>query len=877
MSSINKFSTDNIRQQFLDFFKEKGHQIVASAPIVVKNDPTLMFTNAGMNQFKDIFLGDQRPSHKRVANTQKCLRVSGKHNDLEEVGFDTYHHTMFEMLGNWSFGDYFKEDAIQWAWELLIDVYGIDADRLYVTVFKSDGKDGIKDDDNAKLIWEKIIDKDKVLPFGKKDNFWEMGDTGPCGRCSEIHIDLRSDSERKKKNGAELVNTGDAQVIELWNLVFIEFNQLSDGTLEPLKDKHVDTGMGLERLAMILQNKTSNYDIDIFQSIIKSIKGSSNITDDKNEKADIATKVVADHLRAVAFAIADGQLPHREGAGYVIRRILRRAIRYGYSNLGHKEPFIESLVPVLNKQMGGTFPELVAQEDLIRKVIHEEEESFLRTLDKGTEIFNNHIAGLKSKKIEGEFAFELFDTFGFPYDLTELMARESNLTVDRKGFEKEMSKQKDRSRKAGSVATSDWEVLLEDDIEEFVGYDQLETDVKITKYREVTIKNESHFQLVFNFTPFYAESGGQVGDTGTLEADGKTIEILDTKKENELIVHLTKEFPDDPKKVFHVQVDTDKRRLTANNHSATHLLHHALREILGNHVQQKGSFLNSEYLRFDFTHFAKVNDEEITKIEARVNQLIRENDPLKEKRAIPMADAKKLGAIALFGEKYGDMVRVIQFGDSFELCGGTHVNATGQIGMMKITSEGSVAAGIRRIEAITADEAEEYINTKLGELAAMTQMLKVNKEPVKRLEEILKDHVANQKQASKDKSAGSKQIKEDMLKKVEEVNGIHILLEELEDGSEEVIKDISFEIKKEVKDLFMVVGSEIDGKALLSIIISETLVKEKGLHAGDIIKDLAKEIKGGGGGQPFYATAGGKDPKGIPKALEKARTLIENV
>ena len=697
-------TSKEIRQKFLDFFNQKQHRIVESAPMVVKDDPTLMFTNAGMNQFKDIFLGNRAAKDLRVADTQKCLRVSGKHNDLEEVGVDTYHHTMFEMLGNWSFGDYFKTEAIEWAWELLVDIYGLDPERLYATVFEGDAADKLEADTEAEDLWKKFLPSDRILRANKKDNFWEMGDQGPCGPCSEIHVDLRSDEERKAKPGRDLVNADHPQVVEIWNLVFIQFNRKSNGSLENLPSQHVDTGMGFERLCMALQGKTSNYDTDVFSPLIAKISDLSGIRYTASDnQTDVAIRVISDHIRAVSFAISDGQIPSNSGAGYVIKRILRRAIRYGYSFLDFKEGFMYKLVPILANQMGDAFPELKKQHELITRVIQEEESSFLRTLDKGIDRFNNHVDSLKGKTIDGGFAFELYDTFGFPIDLTELMAREKGLNVDIQGFNEGLQKQKERSRAATVTESSDWTVLKQDDREEFVGYDLLETDVFITRHRKVTAKGEAFYQLVFNITPFYAESGGQVGDTGYIEANGEKTLILDTKKENDLIIHLVEELPSDAGAVFKAVVNSEKRKATGLNHSATHLLHAVLRNVLGDHVEQKGSLVNPEYLRFDFSHFSKVSDEELTEIEEKVNAQIRANIPLDEQRNVPINTAKEMGAMALFGEKYGDVVRVITFDKDFsvELCGGTHVNATGDIGLLKITSEGSVAAGIRRIEAVT--------------------------------------------------------------------------------------------------------------------------------------------------------------------------------
>ena len=703
-------NSKEIRQTFLDFFEQKQHEIVASAPMVIKNDPTLMFTNAGMNQFKDLFLGNSEIKSSRIADTQKCLRVSGKHNDLEEVGVDTYHHTMFEMLGNWSFGDYFKKEAIEWAWELLVDVYGIDKNKLYFTVFEGDEQDGTAMDEEAYNLWKSVLESnglttDKILKANKKDNFWEMGDTGPCGPCSEIHIDLRSDEEIAKKPGRELVNEDHPQVVEIWNLVFMQYNRMASGELKPLSANHVDTGMGFERLAMVLQGKQSNYDTDVFGGLIAKISEVSgvkyNYSLDTSIKTDVAIRVIADHVRAIAFSIADGQLPSNNGAGYVIRRILRRAIRYAYSFLDQKEAFIYQLVKVMAKEMGEAFPELNLQQELITKVIKEEEESFLRTLEKGIQRFENYLATANDKTVDGAFAFELYDTYGFPIDLTELMATENNFDVDMPGFIVELDKQKERSRAAGKIEADDWIQLKEDDVEEFIGYDYTEADIYITKYRKVVAKGEELYQLVFNLTPFYPEGGGQVGDTGVIKSENDEIEIIDTKKENNLIIHFAKELPNDVNAAFKAEVEKSKRDLTACNHTATHLMHQALREILGTHVEQKGSLVNSDYLRFDFSHFEKVNDEQIQQIEDFVNQKIQAAIPLNEHRSIPITMAEEAGAMMLFGEKYGDVVRMIEFGDSKELCGGIHVDNTSEIKLFKIKSEGSVAAGIRRIEALT--------------------------------------------------------------------------------------------------------------------------------------------------------------------------------
>jgi alanyl-tRNA synthetase len=722
----SSMTAQQIRQTFLDFFKEKGHAIVPSAPLVVKDDPTLMFTNAGMNQFKDIFLGNRPAKDVRVADTQKCLRVSGKHNDLEEVGVDTYHHTMFEMLGNWSFGDYFKAEAIAWSWELLTEVYKLEKDRLYVTVFEGDEKEGIPASSVALAEWRKLVPDERIVYGNKKDNFWEMGDTGPCGPCSEIHVDCRPDAERALIPGRDLVNNDHPQVIEIWNNVFIQYNRMKDGSLVSLPAKHVDTGMGFERLVRVIQGKSSNYDTDVFTPLITKISAISGVTYGATDsKQDIAIRVISDHIRAVSFAIADGQLPGNNGAGYVIKRILRRAIRYGFSFLNLHEPFMHQLVAVLADQMGDAFPELRAQRQLVEKVILEEENSFLRTLSKGIERFNAHVAAMKGTTVDGQFAFELYDTFGFPIDLTELMARERGLTVDTAGFDKGLAEQKERSRAVGTTDNSDW-TMLQEGMGQFVGYDELESTVRITRYRKVSSKGKEFYQLVLDRTPFYAESGGQVGDSGSLEAVGQRITIFDTKKENDLVLHYSTELPSDPSASFTAKVNTTKRADTAKNHSATHLLHAALREVLGTHVEQKGSLVNENYLRFDFSHFGKITDEEMQRVEAIVNARILENINLNERRNVPIAEAKALGAMALFGEKYGDSVRVITFDPKFsvELCGGTHVKATGEIGLLKVTSEASVAAGIRRIEAVTGSKALELLNDADRKLNDLKNLLK---------------------------------------------------------------------------------------------------------------------------------------------------------
>ncbi len=864
-----------IRETFINFFNSKEHRIVPSAPIVVKDDPTLMFTNAGMNQFKEYFLGNKTPENPRIADTQKCLRVSGKHNDLEEVGIDTYHHTMFEMLGNWSFGNYFKKEAIDWAWELLVDVYGLDTSRMYVTVFEGDADDNLPEDSEARDLWSKYMPADRILSCSKKDNFWEMGATGPCGPCTEIHVDMRSDEERAAVNGRDLVNNDHPQVIEIWNLVFIQFNRNADTTLTPLPAKHVDTGMGFERLCMVLQGKRSNYDTDVFTPLINVVEQISGETYKYSDtKADIAMRVIADHIRAVAFTIADGQLPSNTGAGYVIRRILRRAVRYGYSYLNLKEPFIHQLVPVLAGQLQRVFPELQQQVEFVSKVVKEEEASFLNTLGSGLRKFAQITEELKGDTLTGAVVFELYDTFGFPIDLTRLLASESNLQIDEKGFEAELQEQKKRSRADANVQQGDWVVLKEDAVEEFIGYDQQEGEVTITRYRTVKAKDKEQYQLVFNYTPFYAESGGQVGDTGTLSADGEVVRIFDTKKENNLIVHWADKLPSNPSATFHASVNKQKRQLTELNHSATHLLHEALREVLGDHVHQKGSLVNQEYLRFDFSHFSKVTDEELAKVEQLVNDRIRANFPLNERRNVPLNEAKALGAMALFGEKYGDVVRVIQFGNSVELCGGTHVKATGEIGLLKITTETSVAAGIRRIEAVTGPGALAYINEKLGQLETISALSRNTKDVVKGIQALADENTALKKELEEATLAQASNLKDSLAKTVELINGVNYIGAEIALNNADAIKGLAYQLKQEIPNLFLVLGAQSEGKAQLTIMIDDELVKGKGWKAGDLIRDWAKEIQGGGGGQPFYATAGGKNPAGLPKVLEKAKAFV---
>lgn len=869
-------NSKEIRKAFLDFFAGKEHQIVSSAPMVVKNDPTLMFTNAGMNQFKDIFLGNQPAKSVRVADTQKCLRVSGKHNDLEEVGHDTYHHTMFEMLGNWSFGDYFKEDAINWAWELLHDVLKIPADRMYASVFEGSSDDKLERDNEAFDLWRKFLPADHIINGSKKDNFWEMGDTGPCGPCSEIHVDLRDDDERAKIPGSEQVNKDNPLVIEIWNLVFIQFNRKADGKLEELPDKHVDTGMGFERLCMVLQGKKSNYDTDVFQNTIAKIAELSNKKYGDDQKADIAMRVIADHLRAISFSIADGQLPSNNKAGYVIRRILRRAVRYGYTFLDFREPFICKLVEVLKDNMGDAFPELVSQQNLIENVIREEEESFLRTLETGIRLLDDLVGKAKSagkSEISGENAFTLYDTFGFPFDLTSLILREKGMSVDEAGFNAEMEKQKERSRNAAAQETDDWVELKKIEQVEFVGYDHLSAKVNITRYRKVTQKNKEFYHLVFDQTPFYGESGGQVGDSGYIESGGHRTLILDTQKENNLTVHIAAKLPENPEAEFKAVVDVRKRNLTMNNHTATHLLDHALREVLGTHVEQKGSLVNSEYLRFDFAHFQKVSKEELDRIQVRVNQLIRENLVQEENRAVAFDEAKKLGAIALFGEKYGDFVRVIKFGDSVELCGGTHVPATGQIGSFIITSESAISAGVRRIEAITADKAEAFVNKHLEDLAEVKAIL--NTQNLKKsVEDMLAQNSRLQKLIEEFERRAASGIKDELKTKIQNFGGVNVIAEVIQLDSAQAVKDLAFQLKGEIDNLFLALGTAIGGKPSITVMIADNLVAEKSLNAGTIVREAGKEMQGGGGGQAFYATAGGKDLSGLAAAVAKAKSFV---
>jgi alanyl-tRNA synthetase len=869
-------NSNNVRESFLSYFKSKEHQVVSSAPMVVKNDPTLMFTNAGMNQFKDIFLGNSHAKYKRIANSQKCLRVSGKHNDLEEVGHDTYHHTMFEMLGNWSFGDYFKEEAIRWAWEFLTEVLKIDKDRIYVTIFEGDKSELLEKDIESFNYWKFWVDEKRIISGNKKDNFWEMGETGPCGPCSEIHYDARSEKDRKKIDGKTLVNTGNPQVIEIWNLVFIQFNRKADSSLEPLPKKHVDTGMGFERLCMVVQGKQSNYDTDVFTPIINEISRLTGISYGKNTGTDIAMRVVADHLRAVSFAIADGQLPSNNKAGYVIRRILRRAVRYSYTYLEQSEPFLCKLVPLFANHLGNAFPELKSQEKLIIQVIAEEENSFLKTLSTGIKLLDQLIERAKLNKtkiITGQSAFELYDTYGFPLDLTELILKEQGMSVNRDDFNTEMQKQKTRSRSDASVETDDWIVVVPDKKSDFVGYDSIEADVQITRYRKVKTKGKDLYQLVFDKTPFYAESGGQVGDTGVLSFDNEKINIINTIKENNLILHLTDKLPSKFNKNFTARVEIHRRLSTERNHSATHLLHFALRQVLGKHVEQKGSLVHPDYLRFDFSHFQKLSEHEIHEIEKIVNNLILNNISA-EKDEVAIEQAKKMGAMMLFGEKYGEKVRVVKFGDSIELCGGTHVDSTGQIGFFKIISESAIAAGIRRIEAITGNKAYEYINSQFEIINELKNILNNPQDILKSVDSLIKDKSDLQKKAGELSKVRLDSIKNVLTGKIQKSGIINLIIEKIDVDSAAEMKELAFNVKGQIENLVLVLGSEIEGKANLAVMISDNLVKDKKLDATILVRELAKEIEGGGGGQSFFATAGGKKPEGLENALDKARKLL---
>ncbi|HLN56428.1 MAG TPA: alanine--tRNA ligase [Bacteroidales bacterium] len=874
-------NSNELRQLFFDFFRSKEHKIVPSAPMVVKNDPTLMFTNAGMNQFKDIFLGNQPASARRVANSQKCLRVSGKHNDLEEVGHDTYHHTMFEMLGNWSFGDYFKKEAISWAWELLHKRLGIPEDRLYATIFEGSPEENVPRDEEAYGYWLKCFSDPggRIIEGSKKDNFWEMGETGPCGPCSEIHVDIRDEEERRKVPGKELINKGHPQVIEIWNLVFIQYNRKADGSLEQLPAKHVDTGMGFERLCMVMQGKKSNYDTDIFQDIIRETSAITGKQYGVNEKWNVALRVIADHLRAVSFSIADGQLPSNNKAGYVIRRILRRAVRYGYTDLGMEEPFIHRLVPVLAKTMGGQYPELISSGEHISKIIFEEETAFLKTLGKGLKMIEKMISDLKSSGkniMPGKPAFELYDTYGFPVDLTQLILRENEMSLDMKAFDKEMEKQKGRSREDATVETADWIILNDNEATLFTGYTTTRDKVRITKFRRVKSKGKEIIHLVFDRTPFYAESGGQAGDTGVIINGEDKIKILDTIKENNLSIHIAERQPADVSAVFDAVVDLEKRQMTASNHSATHLLHFALRKVLGEHVEQKGSLVNHERLRFDFSHFSKMTKEELARVEHIVNKMVREDHHRIVHENIPLEQAKTMGAMALFGEKYGEKVRVIEFGESVELCGGTHVDSTGRIGILKIVSESAIAAGIRRIEAVTASKAEEYINEKLAAVEEISSMLKSTGNLAENVRKLVDENGSLKKSIEQIQLRSVSAALKEIISRARVINGISFISGKIEFASADTLKNAAWQAKESVNDAVMVLASEADGKANIVVLVSESLVKRKNINAAAIIKEVAPLINGGGGGQPFLATAGGKNPTGIDAALKKAEESIRH-
>ncbi|MBM78322.1 MAG: alanine--tRNA ligase [Crocinitomicaceae bacterium] len=875
-------NSKDIRSAFFDFFRNKNHVIVPSSPMVIKDDPTLMFTNAGMNQFKDFFLGTKHPKNKRLVNSQKCLRVSGKHNDLEEVGVDTYHHTMFEMLGNWSFGDYFKKEAISWSWELFIEVYKLDKSRLYVTVFDGDKKDNTSADEESYEFWKKHVDEDHILRCSKKDNFWEMGAQGPCGPSSEIHIDIRKDKERKEISGRDLVNKDHPQVVELWNLVFIEYNRKANGSLETLSNKHVDTGMGLERLAMVLQSKKSNYDSDLFSSLIQRVEKISNkkysIQSDnqKQEKINIAIRVIVDHVRAISFSIADGQMPSNTGAGYVIRRILRRAVRYGYQYLGIESPFLHELIEDVSVEFKGVFDEVYSQKELIKKVVYQEENSFYRTLEIGLkrieqickEAVENEI-----KSISGKLAFELYDRYGFPFDLTKLIIKENNLLVDDLEFEKALSEQKTRSKKDAEKELSDWAFLVKDSKQEFIGYDETLSKVSIVKYRKVKVKGKFIYQLVFNITPFYPEGGGQIGDVGFIENGSDKTLIKDTKKENGEIIHITEKLPSNLKDEFIANVDVKKRGLSAKNHTSTHLLHLALRTVLGDHVEQKGSLVNPEYLRFDFSHFSKVSKDELEKVERMVNEEIRKSLPLLEKRKVPINEAKESGAMMLFGEKYGEEVRTIQFGDSIELCGGIHVNSTSEIGNFKILSESSISAGIRRIEAISSAKADEYIASKISILDEVSDLLKNPNNVVKAIQDLQQENQRFLKLIENYKKEKLNSIKSDLISSSELINDINFIGFK-SDLDADSLKKLAFDLKGELSNLFLVLISNANNKPLISIMIDDSLVQSKDWNAGKIIRELAKEIKGGGGGQAFFATAGGSDLSGLDNVIPKAKKIL---
>lgn len=872
-------TSQEIRQQFLDFFASKEHKIVPSAPIVNKDDPTLMFTNAGMNQFKDFFLGNQVPDARRIADTQKCMRVSGKHNDLEDVGRDGTHHTMFEMLGNWSIGDYFKKEAIAWSWEFLTEHLGLDASRIYATVFEGDQEENLASDEESRAFWKQFLPDNRIINGNKKDNFWEMGATGPCGPCTEIHFDLRSDEERQQLAGEELVNKDHPLVVEIWNNVFIQFNRKADGSLENLPEKHVDTGMGFERLCMVMQKKTATYDTDVFTPLIKAIeeKTGKKYTSsyEADAKSDMAMRVIADHIRAVAFAIADGQLPSSNGAGYVIRRILRRAVRYYYSFLDVSKPFLYELLAVLVKEMGSAFPELKAQEQQLARIIESEEKTFLNTLENGLKRFDN--LQIENKQVSGKDAFVLYDTYGFPSDLTMLLAEEKGYTVDEEGFRAALNEQKERARADAQKEVGDWTTLLEGEEVEFVGYDHVSVDdVKAIKYRTVKVKNKDQYQVVLNRTPFYAESGGQVGDTGLLWFGEEKIPVIDTQKENDLIIHIVKKFPGNWDVSVQAKVNAPKRQATASNHTAVHLMHAALHQILGEHAVQKGQNVDADRLRFDFNHFGKVTEEEIAQIEEMVNDRIRQNIPLEEERAMPIEDAKALGAMMLFGEKYGEFVRVITFDKDFsqELCGGTHVDATGEIGYFKILAESGVAAGIRRIEAITGDKAQRYINKELDELNNVRALLKNPKSAVKSVESLQQENRSLKKAMEQLLAQQANALKGQLLGQVEEVNDIQLLATKLPLNDTAAIKNLAYQLEKEMENAVIIFGAEVKGKPQLMVVVNKALSESGKYHAGNMIRELAKEIKGGGGGQPFFATAGGKEVSGLDAAIAKAKTLI---
>ncbi len=875
-------NAQELRQTFFDFFRSKDHEILSSAPMVIKDDPTLMFTNAGMNQFKDIFLGNSQQRYNRVANSQKCLRVSGKHNDLEEVGRDTYHHTMFEMLGNWSFGDYFKEEAILWAWEFLTDKLGIPPDRLYASIYKGSTEDKVPRDDEAFLCWQKCFpdSSDRIIEGSRKDNFWEMGETGPCGPCSEIHIDIRDETERKNTPGHTLINQGNPLVVEIWNLVFIQYNRKADGSLDQLPSRHVDTGMGFERLCMVIQGKKSNYDTDIFQPIIRKI---SDITSKKygtDNSFDTAMRVIADHLRAVSFSIADGQLPSNNKAGYVIRRILRRAVRYGYNYLEMEEPFIYKLVPVLVETMGEQYPELVSAGDQISKIILEEETSFLKTLGKGLKMIGKMITGLRLEHKEilpGKVAFELYDTYGFPLDLTQLILREKGIETDIAGFEEEMKNQKNRSREDATLDAGDWVIVREAEDILFTGYEKTEDEILITRYRTIKLKGKEICQLVFSKTPFYAESGGQVGDTGIIISENEKIEITDTVRENNLIIHISKKVPSDPTALFTAKVDPEKRQMTANNHTATHLIHFALRSVLGKHVEQKGSLVTPGRLRFDFSHFSKLTKDELMNVEMIANRLIRENHKQKVTDNIPLKQAQSMGAMALFGEKYGETVRVVEFGDSVELCGGTHVTSTASIGLIKIVSEGAIAAGIRRIEAVTAGKAEEFINERLAFVDEIASLLKNPPDLKESIGKLIAENNSLNKKLEKYHYQKAMAALRDLEKDAVTTNDIRFISGQVETDTPDTLRTIAFEMRKLSENTILVIASATEGKANLVVMVSDNLVKEKKINAVSLIKEIAGEINGGGGGQPFLATAGGKNPDGIKRALKKAEDIVRRM